>query len=58
MFWVCLDNEDMILGYVLGKIWCSFIWILLGDRVKIEVSCYDLIRGCIIYWFCNKDLKD
>ncbi|KAK2965088.1 hypothetical protein RJ640_012562, partial [Escallonia rubra] len=35
MFRVRLDNEDMILGYVSGKIRRSFIRILPGDRVKI-----------------------
>ncbi|PWA42426.1 nucleotide-binding alpha-beta plait domain-containing protein [Artemisia annua] len=38
MFRVRLDNEDMILGHVSGKIRRSFIRILPGDRVKIEVS--------------------
>ncbi|KAI3499661.1 hypothetical protein L1887_35465 [Cichorium endivia] len=45
MFRVRLDNEDMILGYVSGKIRRSFIRILPGDRVKIEVSRYDSTRG-------------
>ncbi|MFS7905559.1 hypothetical protein Hanom_Chr01g00049101 [Helianthus anomalus] len=49
MFRVRLDNEDMILGYVSGKIRSSFIRILPGDRVKIEVSRYDSTRGRIIY---------
>ena len=49
MFWVNLDNENIIPGYVLKRIWRSFIWILPGDIVKIEVSCYDLTKGCIIY---------
>nr|UHA56480.1 translation initiation factor 1 [Argophyllum lejourdanii] len=58
MFRVCLDNEDMILGYVSGKIRRSFIRILPGDRVKIEVSRYDSTRGRIIYRLRNKDSKD
>ncbi|KAL8229831.1 hypothetical protein R6Q57_014731 [Mikania cordata] len=37
MFRVRLDNENMILGYVSGKIRRSFIRILPGDRVKIEM---------------------
>ncbi|KAI3673167.1 hypothetical protein L6452_39283 [Arctium lappa] len=37
MFRVRLDNEDIILGYVSGKIRRSFIRILPGDRVKIEM---------------------
>ncbi|GJX68082.1 ribosomal protein L14 [Tanacetum coccineum] len=58
MFRVRLDNEDMILGYVSGKIRRSFIRILPGDRVKIEVSRYDSTRGRIIYRLRNKDSKD
>ncbi|KAL2898269.1 Translation initiation factor IF-1 chloroplastic [Bienertia sinuspersici] len=38
MFWVRLDNEDLIIGYVSRRIRCSSIRILQGDRVKIEVS--------------------
>ncbi|MFS8001520.1 Translation initiation factor IF-1 [Helianthus anomalus] len=58
MFLVRLDNEDMILGYVSGKIRRSFIRILSGDTVKIEVSRYDSTRCRIIYRLCNKDSKD
>ncbi|WOG97285.1 hypothetical protein DCAR_0416625 [Daucus carota subsp. sativus] len=49
MFRIRLDNQDMILGYVSGKIRSSFIRILPGDRVKIEISRYDSTRGRIIY---------
>nr|YP_010880646.1 translational initiation factor 1 [Callitriche hermaphroditica]WHU54433.1 translational initiation factor 1 [Callitriche hermaphroditica] len=55
---VRLDNEDLILGYVSGKIRRSFIRILPGDNVKIEVSRYDSTRGRIIYCLRNKDSKD
>nr|YP_011030299.1 Protein subunit initiation factor IF1 [Tricyrtis xianjuensis]WNV61963.1 Protein subunit initiation factor IF1 [Tricyrtis xianjuensis] len=48
MFRVRLDNEDLILGYVSGRIRRSFIRILPGDRVKIEISPYYSTRGCII----------
>nr|QBS50144.1 translation initiation factor 1 [Syringa pubescens subsp. microphylla]QSQ71724.1 translational initiation factor 1 [Syringa pubescens subsp. microphylla]QSQ71763.1 translational initiation factor 1 [Syringa pubescens subsp. microphylla] len=58
MFRVRLDNEDLILGYISGKIRRSFIRILPGDRVKIEVSRYDSTRGRIIYRLRNKDCKD
>nr|AHA12873.1 translational initiation factor 1 [Maranta leuconeura] len=58
MFRVRLDNEDVILGYVSGKIRCSFTRILLGDRVKIETSRYDSTRGRIIYRFPDKDSND
>ena len=58
MFRVRLDNEDLILGYVSGRIRRSFIRILPGDRVKIEVSRYDSTRGRIIYRLRNKDSND
>nr|UDF85199.1 translation initiation factor 1 [Pittosporum anomalum]UDF85454.1 translation initiation factor 1 [Pittosporum crassicaule]UDF85963.1 translation initiation factor 1 [Pittosporum ralphii]UDF86048.1 translation initiation factor 1 [Pittosporum rigidum]UDF86303.1 translation initiation factor 1 [Pittosporum umbellatum] len=58
MFRIRLDNEDMILGYVSGKILSSFIRILPGDRVKIEVSRYDSTRGRIIYRLRNKNSKE
>nr|YP_010505810.1 translation initiation factor 1 [Chrysosplenium carnosum]UXE34612.1 translation initiation factor 1 [Chrysosplenium carnosum] len=58
MFRVRLDNEDLILGYVSGRIRRSFIRILPGDRVKMEVSRYDSIRGRIIYRLRNKDSND
>nr|YP_010974788.1 translational initiation factor 1 [Lysiana exocarpi]WNR57365.1 translational initiation factor 1 [Lysiana exocarpi]WNR57430.1 translational initiation factor 1 [Lysiana exocarpi] len=35
MFRIRLDNEDLILGYVSGRIRRSFIRILPGDRIKI-----------------------
>nr|YP_010267555.1 translational initiation factor 1 [Rhodiola bupleuroides]YP_010267640.1 translational initiation factor 1 [Rhodiola calliantha]UIF94165.1 translational initiation factor 1 [Rhodiola bupleuroides]UIF94250.1 translational initiation factor 1 [Rhodiola calliantha]UPY85615.1 translational initiation factor 1 [Rhodiola bupleuroides]UYL23313.1 translational initiation factor 1 [Rhodiola bupleuroides] len=58
MFRVRLDNDNLILGYVSGRIRRSFIRILPGDRVKIEVSRYDSTRGRIIYRIRNKDSKD
>nr|WRY72278.1 translational initiation factor 1 [Sclerocactus unguispinus] len=53
MFHVRLDNEKerVILGYISGKIRRSSMRILLGDRVKIEVSPYDATKGRIIYRF-------
>nr|AWI70827.1 translation initiation factor 1 [Prestonia portobellensis] len=58
MFRVRLDNEDQILSYVSGKIRRSFIRILPGDRVKVEVNRYDSTKGRIIYRLHNKDSKD
>lgn len=55
---VHLDNEDLILGYISGEIRRSLIRILLGDRVKIEISRYDSTRGRIIYRLRNKDSSD
>ncbi|XP_056173346.1 translation initiation factor IF-1, chloroplastic-like [Syzygium oleosum] len=58
MFRVRLDNEDVILGYISGKIRKNFIRMLPGDKVKIEVSRYDSTRGRIIYRLRNKDSGD
>ena len=59
MFRVRLDNEDLILGYVSGRIRRSFIRILPGDRVKIEVSSYgSTSKECIIYRLRKEDLND
>nr|YP_010617768.1 translation initiation factor 1 [Ophiopogon chingii]WAW82366.1 translation initiation factor 1 [Ophiopogon chingii] len=55
---VHLDNEDLILGYISGRIRRSLIRILPGDRVKIEISRYDSTRGRIIYRLRNKDSSD
>nr|QRW36793.1 translational initiation factor 1 [Monotropa uniflora] len=48
------DDEDLIIGYISGKIRLGFIKILPGDKVKIEVSNYDCSRGRIIYRLTNK----
>nr|YP_009109166.1 translational initiation factor 1 [Corallorhiza trifida]AIW51634.1 translational initiation factor 1 [Corallorhiza trifida]QBA90930.1 translational initiation factor 1 [Corallorhiza trifida] len=58
MFRIQLDNEDLILGYISGRIRRSFIRILTGDRVKIEMSRYDSTRGRIIYRLRKKDSND
>nr|YP_009057787.1 translational initiation factor 1 [Picocystis salinarum]AID67591.1 translational initiation factor 1 [Picocystis salinarum] len=49
MFRVNLDNGFNILAHVSGKIRRNYIKILLGDRVVVELSPYDLTRGRIIY---------
>jgi translation initiation factor IF-1 len=49
MFRVQLDNGHEVLGYVVGKIRRYRIRILPGDRVRVEVSPYDLSRGRIVY---------
>jgi translation initiation factor IF-1 len=49
MFKVELDNKHMVLAHVSGKIRMHFIRILPGDRVKLELSPYDLSRGRITY---------
>jgi translation initiation factor IF-1 len=49
MFRVLLDNGHETIGYTAGKMKRYRIRIFLGDRVKIEVSPYDLSRGRIVY---------
>ncbi len=48
-FRVELDNGHMIMGHISGKMRRNFIRILTGDRVKVELSPYDLNRGRITY---------
>jgi len=48
-FRVKLENGHELLAYLSGKMRRYYIRILLGDRVKVEVSPYDLTRGRIIY---------
>ena len=49
MFRVQLDNGHKVLAHISGKIRMHFIRILPGDRVKVELSPYDLSRGRITY---------
>ncbi len=49
MFRVELDNGHKILAHVSGKIRMHFIRILPGDKVKVELSPYDLTRGRITF---------
>jgi translation initiation factor IF-1 len=48
-FRVELDNGHTVLAYLSGKMRKYYIRILLGDRVRVELSPYDLTRGRIIY---------
>lgn len=49
MFRVKLDNGHEILAHVSGKMRMHFIRILVGDKVQVEISPYDLSKGRIIY---------
>lgn len=49
MFRVKLENGFLVLAHVSGKIRRNYIRILLGDRVVVELSPYDLTRGRITY---------
>ena len=49
MFRVKLDTGHTILAHVSGKMRMHFIKILPGDKVRVELSPYDLTRGRIIF---------
>jgi translation initiation factor IF-1 len=49
MFKIALDNGHETLGYTSGKMRRFRIRMAPGDRVKIELSPYDLTRGRIVY---------
>jgi translation initiation factor IF-1 len=48
-FMVELDNGHKVLAYLSGKMRRYYIRILLGDRVRVEMTPYDLTRGRITY---------
>ncbi len=49
MFRVEIENGHKVLAYVSGKMRTHFIRILPGDKVKVELSPYDLTKGRITY---------
>ncbi|MBF0532097.1 MAG: translation initiation factor IF-1 [Candidatus Omnitrophica bacterium] len=49
LFRVELENKHVVLAHISGKIRMNFIRILPGDKVKVELSPYDLTRGRITY---------
>ena len=49
MFKVELENGHVVLAHISGKLRMNFIRILPGDKVKIELSTYDLNKGRIIW---------
>ena len=49
MFRVELENGHKVLAHVSGKIRMNFIRILPGDKVKVELSPYDLTKGRIVF---------
>jgi translation initiation factor IF-1 len=51
MFKVKLDSGHEVLAHISGKMRMYYIRILLGDRVRVELSPYDLTRGRIKYRF-------
>lgn len=48
-FKVRLEDGSEILAHLAGKLRLNFIRILLGDRVRVELSPYDQKRGRIVY---------
>ena len=49
MFRVELENGHKVLAHISGKMRMHFIRILSGDKVKVQLSPYDLTRGLITY---------
>ena len=49
MFRVELENEHVITAHISGKMRMHYIKILPGDRVKLEMSPYDLTKGRVVY---------
>lgn len=49
MFRVKLDNDHVIIAHISGKMRKFYIRILTGDRVKVEMSPYDLSKGRITF---------
>lgn len=49
MFRVDLDTGQRILAYLSGRMRRYYIKVLLGDRVRVELSPYDLEKGRIVY---------
>ncbi len=49
MFRVKLDNGHKVLVYTSGKMRKHFIKIVLGDKVKVILSPYDLTKGRVVF---------
>jgi translation initiation factor IF-1 len=49
MFRVDLGNNHVVLAHLSGRMRKNFIKVLMGDRVRVELSPYDLSRGRITY---------
>lgn len=49
MFRVELENGHVVLAHISGKMRMNYIRILPGDKVKVELSPYDLTRGRITF---------
>ena len=49
MFRVELDNGHVVIAHISGKMRMHYIKILPGDKVKVEMSPYDLSKGRIVF---------
>lgn len=49
LFRVELPNGSKVIGHLSGKMRQNFIKIIVGDKVRIEISKYDLTKGRIVY---------
>ena len=49
MFRVELDNKHQVLAHISGKMRKRFVRLTVGDRVKMEMSPYDLNKARIVY---------
>ncbi|RMG89764.1 MAG: translation initiation factor IF-1 [Chloroflexi bacterium] len=57
-FLVELENGHKILAYLSGKMRKYYIRILLGDRVRVEMSTYDPSRGRIVYRYRDSQRQE
>lgn len=55
MFRVDLDTGQQILAYLSGRMRRYYIKVLLGDRVRVELSPYDLGKGRIVYRYKQQE---
>lgn len=49
LFRIVLDNDSKILGHLSGKMRMHYIKVVAGDRVRVEISPYDLSKGRIVH---------
>ena len=53
-FRVELENGHVLLAHLAGRMRRNYIRVLLGDRVRVELTPYDMNRGRITYRFASK----
>ncbi|MDR2126138.1 MAG: translation initiation factor IF-1 [Prevotellaceae bacterium] len=55
MFRVELDNGHVVIAHISGKMRMHYIRILPGDKVRVEMSPYDLTKARIAFRYPNKN---